>query len=182
VPEIAAGTGVVTRQLASALFEEVFIVATDLNQTMLDTAAEIGTTRPVTWRQADAMTLPFEDAEFADVVTDSLASLFPDDPPRFLARTPHGYYDLAIIERELAGGGFTSLPRVHTLAARSKAGPPRIPAHAYCFGTPLPNEIEERDSSRLDEATDRACEAITRQFGAGPVDGKIQAHIVVVER
>jgi predicted O-methyltransferase YrrM len=40
VLEIAAGTGVVTRRLASALPESVAIVATDLNQAMLDRAAE----------------------------------------------------------------------------------------------------------------------------------------------
>jgi ubiquinone/menaquinone biosynthesis C-methylase UbiE len=36
VLEIAAGTGVVTRKLASVLPESVSIVATDLNQAMLD--------------------------------------------------------------------------------------------------------------------------------------------------
>ena len=46
VLEIAAGTGVVTRNLASVLPESVSIVATDLNQPMLDLASEIGTERP----------------------------------------------------------------------------------------------------------------------------------------
>ena len=58
VLEIAAGTGVVTRHLASALPERVTIVATDLNQAMLDRAAAIGTSRPVEWRQADAADAP----------------------------------------------------------------------------------------------------------------------------
>jgi SAM-dependent methyltransferase len=227
VLEIAAGTGVLTRRLASLLPEEVSIVATDLNQAMLDMASAVGTKRPVTWRQADAMLLPFRDGEFdavvcqfgvmflpeksrafsearrvlmaggmllfnvwdrieenefAHVVTTALESLFPEDPPRFLARTPHGYFDHATIERDLQNGGFVSPPRMHTVAARSRAGSPRIPAFAYCHGTPLRNEIEARDKSRLGEATDRAADAIARLFGAGPVDGKIQAHIVVVKR
>ena len=42
--------------------------------------------------------------EFADVVTQALAELFPHDPPRFMARTPHGYHDRAAIARELAAG------------------------------------------------------------------------------
>ena len=46
VLEIAAGTGVVTRHLASLLPEDVSIVATDLNQPMLDLAAEISATKP----------------------------------------------------------------------------------------------------------------------------------------
>src|SRR5713226_2113167 len=64
VLEIAAGTGVVTRALASVLPERVSIVATDLNQSRLDQASELGTKRPVEWRQADGMQLPFPDGTF----------------------------------------------------------------------------------------------------------------------
>ena len=225
--EIAAGTGVVTRKLASVLPENVSITATDLNQPMLDLASEVGTMRPVHWRQADAMRLPFDDAvfdavmcqfgvmffpdkpkafsearrvlkpggififnvwdrieenEFADTVTAALESLFPADPPRFLARTPHGYHDLATIERDLKAGSFSSSPRISTVAARSRAISARVPAVAYCQGTPLRNEIEARDKSRLAEATDIAAEATAKRFGPGPVDGKIQAHVVAIER
>ncbi len=224
--EIAAGTGVVTRRLASVLPPSVSIVATDLNQEMLDQAAAMGTTRPVEWRQADAMKLPFRDEmfdavvcqfgvmffpekqkafsearrvlkpggifmfsvwdrikenEFADTVTMALESLFPQDPPLFLARTPHGYYDRAIIERDLANGGFTARPQIITVAARSRAESPQFPAIAYCQGTPLLNEIEARGSSRLGEATDLAAEAIALRFGRRAVDGKIQAHIITIE-
>jgi len=66
--EIAAGTGVVTRALTTALPESVSIVATDLNQAMLDQASSIGTKRPVEWRQADSMQLPFQDEMFDAVV------------------------------------------------------------------------------------------------------------------
>src|SRR5262252_4732794 len=54
VLEMAAGTGVVTRALASALPAGVSIVATDLNPAMLDHAAAVGTSRHVEWRQVDA--------------------------------------------------------------------------------------------------------------------------------
>ena len=226
VLEIAAGTGVVTRALASALDENVSVVATDLNQAMLDHASAVGTKRAVEWRQADAMQLPFGEGifdavvcqfgvmffpdkpkafsearrvlkpggvfifnvwdritenEFADVVTIALESLFPKEPPRFLARTPHGYHDHRIIERDLANGGFINAPRIDTLAARSRATSFRIPAIAYCQGTPLRNEIETRDPARLGEATDIAAEAIAERFGRGAVDGKIQAHVVTIE-
>ncbi len=46
VLETAAGTGVLTRELVKALGPDVEIVATDLNQPMLDQAADIGTDRP----------------------------------------------------------------------------------------------------------------------------------------
>src|SRR5205823_2197093 len=54
------------------------IIATDLNQPMLDHASGIGTPRPVEWRQADAMQLPFDDAAFDAVVCQFGAMFFPD--------------------------------------------------------------------------------------------------------
>jgi hypothetical protein len=57
-----------------------------------------------------------------------------------------------------------------------------VPAIAYCQGTPLRNEIEARDAKRLEEATDAAAHAIARRFGSGAVEGKIQAHVVTIER
>ena len=227
VLEIAAGTGAVTRKLASALPASSTIVATDLNQAMLDQAAAVGTSRPVEWRKADAMQLPFddgsfdavvcqfgamffpdkpkafsearrvlkpvgvylfsvwdriEDNEFAEVVTAALASVFPADPPRFMVRIPHGYCNRAAIERDLAAGGFTSAAAMDTVTARSKAATSRIPAVGFCQGTPLRNEIEARDATRAAEATDAAEEAMTKRFGPGPVDGRIQALIVTAER
>ncbi|HJV96044.1 MAG TPA: class I SAM-dependent methyltransferase [Albitalea sp.] len=122
-----------------------------------------------------------EHNEFADVVTATLAGLFPADPPRFLARTPHGYHDPAEVERDLARAGWPKPPAIDTLAARSRAATPRLPALAYCQGSPLRNEIEARDASGVARATDLCADAIARRFGSGAVDGKIQAHIVVVE-
>jgi hypothetical protein len=119
--------------------------------------------------------------EFADCISTALESVFPKDPPQFLARTPHGYHDLRNIERDLGGAGFRNSPQMVTVAARSRARSARIPAIAYCQGTPLRNEIEARDASRLPEATDVAAKALEQRFGTGAVDGKIQAHIVSIE-
>jgi ubiquinone/menaquinone biosynthesis C-methylase UbiE len=123
-----------------------------------------------------------DENEFADTVTRVLGELFPDDPPRFLARTPHGYHDRKLIVRDLVQAGFRAAPDVTTISARSQAESARIPAIAYCQGTPLRNEIEARDALRLGEATDFAAAAIARQFGHGAVDGKIQAHVVSVKK
>ena len=58
--ETAAGTGVVTNALAEAI-PDADITATDLNQAMLDVAGgRVGSDR-VTFRQADALDLPFGD-------------------------------------------------------------------------------------------------------------------------
>jgi SAM-dependent methyltransferase len=123
-----------------------------------------------------------EENEFADTVISALAGVFPDDPPRFLARTPHGYHDPAAIERDLQSAGFTGAARIDTVPARSRASSPRVPAIAYCQGTPLRSEIEARDASRLGEATDVAAAALERRFGSAAVDARIQALVVTVDR
>ena len=112
--------------------------------------------------------------EFANVITQALAEVFPDDPPRFMARTPHGYHDEAQIRAELQSAGFADVS-LEAVEARSRVSSPREAAVAYCQGTPLRNEIEARDPSGLEAATKRAAEALAKRFGPGPVDGRIRA-------
>ena len=119
-----------------------------------------------------------EENEFADDVTNALAEMFPDDPPRFLARTPHGYHDTALIRHDLEIAGFSSVT-IETRAEQSRALSPRLPAVAYCQGTLLRNEIEARDAGKLEAATDHAASAIARRHGAGAVVGKIHAHVIL---
>jgi SAM-dependent methyltransferase len=226
VLETAAGTGILTRALARALPTAVEIVASDLNQPMLDFAAARPGAARVTWQRADAMSLPFPDRsfdavacqfgvmffpdrittyrealrvlrpggrfvisvwdrieanEFADIVTAAVAGLFPDDPPIFLARTPHGYHDTKRIAAELAAAGFAAVA-IDTIERRSRALSCRNPAIGFCQGTPLRNEIETRDPARVGEATEAAAAALEARFGPGAIDGKIQAHVIVAAR
>jgi ubiquinone/menaquinone biosynthesis C-methylase UbiE len=220
--ETAAGTGVLTRAIASQL-SAARLIATDLNQPMLNVAAaKLPRDSRIEYRQADALALPFEDDsfdavacqfgamffpdkvrgyaearrilrpgggfffsvwdrisenEFADVITQALAELFPDDPPRFLARTPHSYHDAERIRADLNAAGFTKIA-IEAVEARSKAASPRDPAIAYCQGTPLRNEIETRDPCGLESATQHAAEALARRFGSGAVDGRIRALVI----
>ena len=81
--ETAAGTGMVTRALVSSLPESVSIMATDLNQPMLDHASSQLPSTRVTWRQADAQHLPFLDGEFDAVVCQFGVMFFPDKPRAF---------------------------------------------------------------------------------------------------
>lgn len=119
-----------------------------------------------------------EENVFADDVTNALAEIFPNDPPRFLARTPHGYHDTALIRRELEAAGFSRVA-IETRAELSRAAAPRIPAVAYCQGTVLRSEIEARAPGTLDAATDHAAAAIAAKHGPGEVAAKIQAHVIV---
>ncbi|TFW10221.1 methyltransferase domain-containing protein [Oxalobacteraceae bacterium OM1] len=226
VIELAAGTGVVTRELARRLPASVDIVATDLNPGMLEEAAARGTARPVEWRQADAMHIPYGDEsfdavvcqfgvmflpdkvrafeemrrvlrpggmllfnvwdaievnDFACAVTAAMAQRYPEDPPRFFARIPHGYHDRDAIVRDLELAGF-GIPRIDTLEARSRAESARAAAVGLCQGTPLRNEIEERDAGGLEAATEDAARALGARFGSGVVEGRMRAHVVVVPK
>jgi ubiquinone/menaquinone biosynthesis C-methylase UbiE len=225
--EIAAGTGALTRTMASKLPAEARIVATDLNQPMLDYAsARQSADRRITWRQADGLMLPFEDLmfdavacqfgamffpdkvrayrearrvlksgghfffnvwdrisenEFGDVVTEALAPLFPNDPPRFLVRTPYGYYNTDQIRAELSAAGFAAMT-IDTVEFMSRAPTATDVAIAFCQGTPLRNEIEARNAGGLDEATKAVTEALEQRFGSGPIEGRITAHVITAAR
>jgi SAM-dependent methyltransferase len=227
VLELAAGTGVVTRELSAPLPSDVQLVATDLNEAMLAVARAQGTAREVTWRQADAMALPFEDAsfdavvcqfgamffpdkaqafaearrvlrpggtllfnvwdrietnDFAHVVSDVLAELFPADPPRFMASVPHGYFSADAIARDVALAGFARPPIIATVTATSRADTPRHAALAYCQGTPMRGEIEARGGVSLEDVTAVAAAALAARFGEGAIAGRIQALVVQVAR
>ena len=79
--ELACGTGVLTRQLRDHLPAGATLVATDLNDAMLEQArAALGGDR-VDWRRADAQDLPFADASF-DVVACQFGLMFLPDKAR----------------------------------------------------------------------------------------------------
>ncbi|HYI06102.1 MAG TPA: SAM-dependent methyltransferase, partial [Reyranella sp.] len=115
--------------------------------------------------------------EFPDVVTQALAEVFRGDPPRFLARTPHGHHDVEQIRHDLEAAGFARVG-IEAVDARSKAPSARHVAVAFCQGTPLRNEIEARDASGLEEATSWAADALARRFGEGPIEGRIRALVI----
>jgi ubiquinone/menaquinone biosynthesis C-methylase UbiE len=151
--ETAAGTGVVTRAIAAASPRST-ITATDLNQGMLDVGAAETRAPGVTWKLADAQSLPFEPQSFdavacgfgamffpdrpaayrevkrvlrskgrflftvwdridtnplMEIAEETVAGLFPDNPPRFLSRTPCGYHDRQRIESDLRQAGFSNI-------------------------------------------------------------------------
>jgi ubiquinone/menaquinone biosynthesis C-methylase UbiE len=223
--ETAAGTGIVSRAMARHLPDSV-ILATDLNQPMLDHAVSQTKAMNVTYGQADAQALPFDDGvfdavvcqfgvmffpdkpsafagarrvlmpsgrylfnvwdrieanDFAHVTIETLAKLFPDNPPKFLARTPHGFHDKTVIERLLREAGFSRI-EIETLAKTSRAPSGREPAIGFCEGSPLRGEIEAMGPGELERATDAVAAALAAQFGQGPIEGNIQAIVISASR
>ncbi len=99
--ELACGTGIATAALRAALPASPEIVATDLNDAMLDFARrERGALPGVAFRKADASDLPFEDAEFDAVVCQFGVMFFPDKDraAREVARVlkPGGRYAFSV--------------------------------------------------------------------------------------
>jgi ubiquinone/menaquinone biosynthesis C-methylase UbiE len=78
VLEIACGTGVLTDQLHQSLPQGTRLVATDLNQGMLDIAQRRVPDPRVSWKVADGAALPFEDRSFDLVVCQFGVMFFPD--------------------------------------------------------------------------------------------------------
>jgi ubiquinone/menaquinone biosynthesis C-methylase UbiE len=227
VLEIAAGTGVVTRAMAALLAASTRVVASDLNQPMLDVAMrKQPDDNRIEWRQADALALPFERQmfdvvvcqfgamffpdkvqgyreahrvlkpgghflfnvweslavnDFARTVEEALADIFPNDPPRFMGRTPHGYGDAQVIRAELDAAGFPAIA-IETMAHRSRATSAQDVAFTYCQGTPLRAEIEARNPPGLDATTDMVAEVLRKRFGSGAIEGGISAHLVTAVR
>jgi ubiquinone/menaquinone biosynthesis C-methylase UbiE len=226
VLETAAGTGIVTAALAERLPSAVALVATDLNQAMVDHAASKPALKRVELRQADALKLPFADASFDAVVcqfgamffpdriagyrearrvlkpggrfifsvwdslahnpmtrcvVDAAAARYPQNPPRFLARTPHGHHDASVIRRELAAAGFDE-PGIETVTLPSRAPSADHPAVGFCQGTPMRAEIEAVDPSGLAAATDAVAAAVRAAFGAGPIEAPMQALVITARK
>ncbi|PDT84102.1 methyltransferase domain-containing protein [Sinorhizobium sp. BJ1] len=227
VLEIAAGTGVVTRALAPRLDVEAQLVATDLNQPMLDVAhTKLGDDERIIWQQADAMALPLDDESFdvvlcqfgvmffpdrveayrearrvlkpggrflfnvwdrieanevAHAILEALKARFPENPPSFMRRVPHGYGDPEIIRADLEAAGFHDII-LETLEKTNGPVSASDAAMAICQGTPVRSEIEERDASALAAVSQAVAEALAKRFGNGMIERRIRAHVVEAVR
>ena len=225
VLDVACGTGVVTRALSKVLPDQCQITSTDLNDAMIKHAEKIGTSREVTWEQADVMALPFDDEtfdavvcqfstmffpdrihgyqeirrvlkpggkflfsiwnglevnDFANTVMDAVTALFPENPPEFLSRTPYGHGNPDEIKNEINVAGFDSCHLIQQDDI-SYSKNPTMAAIAFCQGTPLRNEIEDREPGGLERVTAVAANSIRSRFGDGQIQGRMSAVIVTAE-
>ncbi len=79
--ELACGTGILTRAIVQGLPPDAQLIATDLNEAMLAVARRhVPATPRITFRQADACNLPFNDGEFDALAAQFGVMFFPDKP------------------------------------------------------------------------------------------------------
>ena len=117
----------------------------------------------------------------SNVVHNVVTSLFPADPPGFLARTPFGYSDPQEIERDLETAGFAAI-NIETVALESDPTSARDAARGLIAGTPLRAEIEARDPRGLERAVEAVEEALWALETGGRLRSTLSAHIVIAER
>lgn len=114
-------------------------------------------------------------------VQQAVAAQFPADPPQFVARTPHGYHDIAAITVALGAAGFAAIT-AERRTERSRAVSAHAAAMAFCQGTPLRAEIEARDPARLDAVTGAAARALGERLGAGAIEAPMEAIVFSATR
>ena len=144
VLEIAAGTGVLTRELVAAI-PSAQVTATDLNAAMV----EFGSRRApgAAWQQADALHLPFGDNRFDLAVCQFGVMFFPDKPAFFRE-----------VRRVLTPGGrllFStwSTLETHGFAAALMAGVERaFPGNPPTFIAAVPHGYSEVNQIAADLA------------------------------
>jgi len=122
-----------------------------------------------------------EENEFTDTVLQAVQPLLKSNGSPFLTRIPHGYFERAVVQDDLAHAGFIRPPRISTVTARSRADAPHLPAVALCQGTPMRNELEAQGADVLQVATEQASAAMAARFGTGAVEGQLQALVVLTE-
>jgi ubiquinone/menaquinone biosynthesis C-methylase UbiE len=110
-------------------------------------------------------------------VAEAVAARYPDDPPRFLPRTPHGYADPDGIRAALDEAGFTDVT-IETVTLTSRAPSAWAAAVGFCQGTPMRHEIQDRDPAGVTATTRVVAAELVARFGDGEIAAPMQALVV----
>ncbi len=138
VLELACGTGVATRRLREALPDSATLVATDLNEPMLEYASSAVPAGGISWQQADAQQLSFADGSF-DVVACQFGLMFLPDKVQGLREarrvlSPGGLF-VASVWQSIDDSSYTR-PMQTVLEALFPDSPPRFLDVPYGYNDP----------------------------------------------
>ncbi len=224
VLELACGTGIATREIAGAVAKGGgTLLATDLNQAMLDVArAAVGDGAGVEYQAVDACALPFGDRSFdvlacqygvmffpdkmkamrearrvlspggryvfsvwdslehnpiARVVHETVAAMYPANPPGFLGGTPYAWFDRKAIERVVRAGGFERC-EIETVRFPCVAPSAEDAARAFVEGTPLLGQLTERGVKDPAPVRMAVAKELGSRFGERPCKATMRAVVV----
>jgi hypothetical protein len=111
------------------------------------------------------------------LVLETVAAMFPDDPPTYTRRLPFGYGDRDRLERDLRAGGFATIA-IEASRKMLKVAKARDVAIGFCQGGGLRGEIEGRDPDAVPRATDLVEAAVKQRFGGSSFEVSGQALFV----
>jgi hypothetical protein len=94
----------------------------------------------------------------------------------------HGYFDTGAVAADLSKAGFEARASIEAVSKISRAASANMAAQAFVRGTPMRGEIEERDQTMLETAVASAERALTDRFGSGPIEGRMRAFVIEVQR
>jgi ubiquinone/menaquinone biosynthesis C-methylase UbiE len=121
-----------------------------------------------------------ETNDLSRVVHETVAGLFPGDPPTFLERVPFGYHDQSVIRAALETAGFSGVA-IEAVALETPTLSANDAATGLCMGTPLRAELEARDPDGLAKVVDAVSQALAQRFGNGAFSGQGQALVVTAQ-
>lgn len=112
---------------------------------------------------------------FPTALVDSLAAVFPDDPPDWPVRVPYGYADPDRIRVDLQAGGL-QVDTLDRVVLRGTAPSARTVAEGFCLGSPLRFALQERGP--LEVLAERMALEMEARLGPGPLESELAAFVV----
>jgi ubiquinone/menaquinone biosynthesis C-methylase UbiE len=188
VLETACGTGIVTRSLLDRMRGHGRLVATDLNEAMIDhgrrhVKAELGL---IEWQTADATKLPFPDGSFDAVVCQFGLMFFPDKAAgireAFRVLKPGGRY-LFNVWDQMARNPIARITH-ETAASFFPSDPPMFYTVPFCLHDPEPTRallvqagFGQIAWTHLEKTgtSPSAADAATGLIDGNPIGGQIMA-------
>ena len=120
-----------------------------------------------------------EGSELTLALVGCLREVFPEDPPMFVVRTPHGYADPDQITADVEAGGLTDV-RVDRVVLQGLPTTAAVFVQGFCEGTPLRFELDKRGD--LSALAAQLTDLLVARVGSEPVSGSLAAYVVTARR
>lgn len=119
--------------------------------------------------------------EVSLIVTRAVQALYPQDPPRFVERTPFGYFDAAAIRAELQATGFQHI-ELEAVELVSQAVSAEHVAIGILQGHPTAQRDRAPQPTRVSVRHRAATTALQSRFGTGPFENRMSALVATAHR